>query len=60
MIGPEGGLAPSEIERLRDEGAEMVHLGPRVLPARSAAMVAAGLLLARAGDLDTRLPGPPP
>jgi 16S rRNA (uracil1498-N3)-methyltransferase len=52
VIGPEGGLDPDEVDRLREAGAEMVHLGPRVLPARRAAIVAAGLLLARAGDLD--------
>ena len=52
VIGPEGGLDPGEVDRLREAGAEMVHLGPRVLPARRAAIVAAGLLLARAGDLD--------
>jgi 16S rRNA (uracil1498-N3)-methyltransferase len=52
VIGPEGGLEPGEVDRLREAGSEMVHLGPRVLPARRAAIVAAGLLLARAGDLD--------
>ncbi len=52
VVGPEGGLDPGEADRLRAAGAEMVHLGPRVLPARRAAIVAAGLLLARAGDLD--------
>jgi 16S rRNA (uracil1498-N3)-methyltransferase len=52
VIGPEGGFDPGEADRLREAGAEMVHLGPRVLPARRAAIVAAGLLLARAGDLD--------
>jgi len=59
VIGPEGGLAPVEVERLREAGAEMVHLGPRVLPARRAAVVAAGLLLSRAGDLDAGKPAPP-
>jgi 16S rRNA (uracil1498-N3)-methyltransferase len=58
VIGPEGGLAPTEIELLCQAGAEMVHLGPRVLPARRAAVVAAGLLLARAGDLDAAAPRP--
>ena len=57
MIGPEGGFAPTEVDRLRQAGAEMVHLGARVLPARRAGVVAAGLLLARAGDLDAAMPG---
>ena len=59
LIGPEGGLTPVEVEHLRGAGAEMVHLGPRVLPARRAAVVAAGLLLSRAGDLDAGKPAPP-
>jgi 16S rRNA (uracil1498-N3)-methyltransferase len=59
VTGPEGGLAPPEVERLREAGAETVHLGARVLPARRAAVVAAGLLLARAGDLDAGMPAPP-
>ena len=57
MIGPEGGFAPTEVSRLRQAGAETVHLGARVLPARRAGVVAAGLLLARAGDLDAAMPG---
>ena len=52
VVGPEGGLDLAEIDRLGEAGAEMVHLGPRVLPARRAAMVAAGLILARSGDID--------
>jgi 16S rRNA (uracil1498-N3)-methyltransferase len=59
VIGPEGGLVSAEAERLRAAGAELVHLGPRVLPARRAAVFAAGLLLARAGDLDDAVPAPP-
>lgn len=59
VIGPEGGLASAETDRLRTAGAEPVHLGPRVLPARRAAAFAAALLLARAGDLDNSLPATP-
>jgi 16S rRNA (uracil1498-N3)-methyltransferase len=55
VIGPEGGLTPAEVDLLRDAGAETVHLGPRVLPARYAGVVAAGLLLGRSGDLDAPL-----
>ena len=57
VIGPEGGLASAEADRLRDAGAEPVHLGPRVLPARRAAAVRRRRCSsARAGDLDTALP----
>jgi len=59
VVGPEGGLSPAEAGRLREAGAEMVHLGPRVLPARRAAAFAAGLLLSRAGDLDAGMPAAP-
>jgi 16S rRNA (uracil1498-N3)-methyltransferase len=59
VIGPEGGFAQAEVDLLRDAGAEAVHLGPRLLPARLAGVVAAGLLLSRAGDLDTALPTAP-
>ncbi len=53
VIGPEGGLDPTETALLQGAGAELVHLGPRTLPAVRAGALAAGLLLARAGDLDS-------
>ena len=59
VIGPEGGFTHAEVDLLLAAGAERVHLGPRVLPARLAGVVAAGLLLGRAGDLDTALPAAP-
>jgi len=59
IIGPEGGLDPVELEALGEAGAEPVHLGPRVVPARRAGATAVDLLLARAGDLDHPAPPPP-
>ncbi len=59
VIGPEGGLAGAELDLLRDAGATAMHLGPRVLPARRAGLVATALLLSGAGDLDTALPAAP-
>jgi len=59
VIGPEGGLDGAEIDALMRAGAETVHLGARVLPARRAALVAAGIVLAASGDLDTAQPPPP-
>lgn len=50
-IGPEGGFSPAEVERLRDVGALPFGLGPRVLRAETAAVVATALLQARWGDL---------
>ncbi|HKR99899.1 MAG TPA: RsmE family RNA methyltransferase [Candidatus Dormibacteraeota bacterium] len=51
-IGPEGGLDPDEVRRLRAADAEEVHLGARVLPAHLAGTIALSLVLANAGDLD--------
>jgi 16S rRNA (uracil1498-N3)-methyltransferase len=52
VIGPEGGLAPTELGLMRDRGATLVHLGPRTLPHHLAGAVATSLLLAARGDLD--------
>ncbi|WP_428268780.1 RsmE family RNA methyltransferase [Haliangium sp.] len=41
LIGPEGGLAPDEIERAVDAGFVPVGLGPRVLRAETAAVAVA-------------------
>lgn len=38
MVGPEGGLSPSETRLLREKGAHPVHLGCRVLRAETAAI----------------------
>jgi 16S rRNA (uracil1498-N3)-methyltransferase len=51
VVGPEGGLSPAEVEACEVAGARRVSLGPRVLRAETAAVVAAALLQARFGDL---------
>ena len=51
LVGPEGGLAPGEVERARAAGFTGLRLGPRVLRTETAAMVALGVLQARWGDL---------
>jgi 16S rRNA (uracil1498-N3)-methyltransferase len=51
-IGPEGGFGDGDLEALREAGAELVHLGARVLRTRYAGAIATALLLGRAGDLD--------
>ena len=51
LIGPEGGFAPEEVERLRAlPCATPVSLGPRILRADTAAVAAATLWQATLGD----------
>lgn len=49
MIGPEGGLTPDEVRRLTDRDWTPVRLGPHVLRAETAAVVGAGILMAKGG-----------
>lgn len=51
VVGPEGGLDASEIAPLLESGWHGLGLGPRVLRAETAGLVAAALLLHRWGDL---------
>lgn len=51
VVGPEGGLTPAERRACQEAGAAEVTLGPRVLRAETAAIVAVALLQARFGDL---------
>ena len=46
-FGPEGGFTEREEQALLTRGARAVHLGPMVLRVETAAIVAAGVLLAR-------------
>jgi 16S rRNA (uracil1498-N3)-methyltransferase len=51
VVGPEGGLTDGELRACEEAGARRVSLGPRVLRAETAAIVAVTLLQARFGDL---------
>ena len=50
LIGGEGGLSPSEVERLRTRGARLTSLGPRILRAETAALAALAIVQATVGD----------
>jgi 16S rRNA (uracil1498-N3)-methyltransferase len=61
-IGPEGGFDERDRQAFRDAGAQEVHLGPRVLRARLAAVVALAALFTTAHELDAPValaPEPP-
>jgi 16S rRNA (uracil1498-N3)-methyltransferase len=47
IVGPEGGITSAEAEALADAGAVAAGLGPTVLRASSAGVVAAGIVLSR-------------
>jgi 16S rRNA (uracil1498-N3)-methyltransferase len=51
VVGPEGGLTDDEVAACERAGASRAALGPRVLRAETAAIVAVALLQARFGDL---------
>jgi 16S rRNA (uracil1498-N3)-methyltransferase len=49
IVGPEGGPSPAETAALTEAGAVGTHLGPTVLRTSTAGVVAASVLLSRAG-----------
>ncbi len=51
VVGPEGGLTDGEVGACERAGAARASLGPRILRAETAALVAVALLQARFGDL---------
>jgi 16S rRNA (uracil1498-N3)-methyltransferase len=51
VVGPEGGFTEGELSACARAGALRAALGPRVLRAETAAIVAVALLQARFGDL---------
>lgn len=51
FIGPEGGFAPTEMIIARNYGLLAVSLGPRILRAETAGLVAAAAILYELGDL---------
>lgn len=55
VIGPEGGFEESEIEELKNNGAEIVTLGNRILRTETAGFVCSTLLQYEFGDLGGNL-----
>jgi len=51
LIGPEGGIDETEAAQAIAAGWRVITLGPRILRAETAAMISAGLVLHRLGDL---------
>lgn len=51
VVGPEGGIAPEEIEAMRAAGGRTVTLGPRILRTETAAVVSAALAMQLWGDI---------
>jgi 16S rRNA (uracil1498-N3)-methyltransferase len=49
IVGPEGGLSPAEVAALTGAGAVGAHLGPTVMRTSTAGVVAASVMLSRAG-----------
>lgn len=51
VIGPEGGFEKEEIQALKDIGAKIVSLGPRILRTETAGLVTATIILYEVGNL---------
>ncbi len=51
VVGPEGGLAPAEVEAARGRGLTVVSLGPRILRTETAGPAVVAILQSRFGDL---------
>ncbi len=51
IIGPEGGFEECEILKLKDAGAEIVTLGPRILRTETAGLTCLSLIMYELGDL---------
>ncbi len=56
FIGPEGGWAPEEVFQARAQGVSPISLGPRILRAETAGIVAASAILYAAGDMEPDAP----
>jgi 16S rRNA (uracil1498-N3)-methyltransferase len=51
VIGPEGGLEPHETQAMKEAGARVITLGPRILRTETAGAVLAAMILYERGDM---------
>ena len=51
VVGPEGGMSEHEVEALKEQGAKIVTLGPRILRAETAAVASVTMAMTLWGDL---------
>ena len=51
FVGPEGGFAEEEIEKIQEIGSNVVSLGPRILRTETASVVASSIVLYELSDL---------
>ena len=51
LIGPEGGWSKEEVAQAEQAGYTLMTLGPHILRAETAAIVAVGILQSRVGAL---------
>ena len=51
LVGPEGGFAPQELDRMVENDVTAIHLGPRILRTETAAPAAVAVLQGMFGDL---------
>ena len=52
FIGPEGGIAPDEIQTLTENGAVLATLGPRILRCETAPLAALSAMMALTGNME--------
>jgi 16S rRNA (uracil1498-N3)-methyltransferase len=52
FVGPEGGFLPSEVEYAQSQGINPVSLGPRILRAETAGLVATSVILYERGEFE--------
>lgn len=52
FVGPEGGIAPAEIEKLTEGGAKLATLGPRILRCETAPVAALAAIMTLSGNME--------